>query len=225
MIQRNDLYPQMMAKLEAVGMQNEPVKLIGIRDESNQAGDVLNDYFLNCFDDKNVFLSLGTTDPGIHAYASHPEGAAHMCLGPHKKIWVIGTHAKSNPSFAHEALCSRSDRGCEPIKYWRDRNKDFIYSTGDDIQADPNAGINMHRASKISDVKTIGLYSEGCQVRVHAPDHEEMMAAIKKVPAVAATHFIGTNQRRFWQEEPGKDYWSYLFSYLLTPLSDWRIYP
>ena len=223
MIQRNDLYPQLMEKFEAVGMQNEPVKLIGIRDEAGQKDDVINDYLIHCTDGENVFVSLGTTDPGIHALVSHPEGPAHMCLGLHEKIWVIGTHAKSIPSFAHEALCSRPDRGCKPIRYWRDRNKDFIYSTGDDIQADPNAGINMHRASKISDIKQIGLYFEGCQGRIHAADHEAMMDTIKKVPAVAATHFIGTNQRRFWQEEPGADYWSFLFSYLLTLRSEWRL--
>jgi len=223
MILRNDLYPQMMAKLEAVGMQNEPAKLIGIRNEDGQKDDLLNDFLLHCTDGKNVFLSLGTTDPGIHARISHPEGPAHMCLGLHKQIWVIGTHAKSNPAFAHEALCSRSDRGCQPVKYWRDRNKDFIYSIGDDIQADPDAGINMHRASKCSDIKQIGLYFEGCQGRIRASDHEAMMDAIKKVPKVAATHFKGTNQHRFWQEEPGADYWAYLFSYLLTLKTEWKL--
>ena len=223
MVLRNDLFDQMMQKLESAGMQNEPVKLIGIRDESGQADDIINDVFLHCTDGKNVFMSRGTTDPGVHAMAAHPEGAAHMCLGVHRNIWVIDTHARSVPSFAHEALCSRSDRGCQPVKYFRDRNRNFIYDSGDDIKANPDAGINMHRMSAVQELKQIGPYSEGCQCRVNSLDHVALLCDIKLVPEVAATHFIGTDKKRFWGETAGKDYWSYRFSYLLTSKADWTL--
>jgi len=222
MIQRNDLYPQMMQMLEEHGMQNEPVKLVGIRNEENQADDVINDYFLHCLDNENVFLCAGTTDPGIHSLVTHPDGPAHLCLGAHKNIWVIGTHAKSVSSFAHEALCSRPDRGCKPITFFRDKDKNFIYSSADSISGE-YVGLNMHRMSVVANRSLIGLYSEGCQVRVDHLDHEELMRGIKCVPEVAATHFIGSHNKSFYDEEPGKDYWSYLFSYLLTPLRDWQI--
>ncbi|HNX60079.1 MAG TPA: hypothetical protein PKK43_13345, partial [Spirochaetota bacterium] len=206
-----------------VGLHNEPVKLLGARNESNQKDDVINDRLIHCTDGKNVWVSVGTTDPGIHAMITHPEGAAHMCLGPHYKIWVLADFRESVPSFTHVALCARPDRGCKPVKYYRDKNKNFIYDKGDDIQADPDAGIAMHRMSKIKDVEKIGLYSEGCQARLHEPDHTAMINSILKVPEVAASHFVGTNKKRFWKETEGKDYWSYIFSYLLTLDTEWNV--
>jgi hypothetical protein len=207
---RNDLYNQVIEKFRAVGAGNEAVKLFNIRNESDQKNNIWNDFLGLCIDG-NVYISIGTTDPGTNAMLRHPEGVAHMCLGWHKNIWVIDTHARSISAFAHEALCSRPERGCKPIKYYRDRDKNFIYSTGDDIRED-FVGINMHRASKIKDVPEIGDYSDSCQVRVHCMDHEEMMELIKKVPEVAATKFIGKDR---------KEYYSYLFSLLLSLKSEW----
>lgn len=219
MIQRNDLLSQILAKFKAVGAADERVKLFSIRNldlmgkdsfsdatPGVDAGDDIHGY---CLDDTNVFLSLGTTRPGLHAYEVHPDGAGYMAVGFHKKIWVIDTHAANNPSFAHEALCQRSWRGCQAIAFWRDAKKEFKQGNNP-IQHSTECCMNMHRASVQSDLANIGLYGEGCMVRNNHIDHETMMNQIKKVPEVAATYNEKTKQ------------YSYLFSFLLTESTEWQ---
>jgi hypothetical protein len=222
MIQRNDLYNQVMEKFEAVGAQNEPVKLFGIGDDSNQINDVVNDLLGYCIG-QDVFLRVGSTNPGKHALVTHPEGAGHMCFGFHQKIWVIGQHAQNIPSFTHEALVQRNDRGCGPIMYWRDRHGDFTQDPDDPIESSLVCCMNMHRMSVQTNLQQIGLYGEGCQITQNHTEHETMMADIKEIPFVASTYFKWTNQKRFSDEIEGADYWEYLFSYLLTPMSKWQL--
>jgi len=207
MKQRNDLYNQVIDKFERVDFECEPVKIFHIRDEKDQYNDVWNDYLGFIDKDKNVWLSIGTTDPGSNAYHRHSEGAAHMCLGLHKEIWVIDIHCKSIPIFAHEALCSRPERGCEPIKYWRDSNQNRIYDSNELI-LDNFIGINCHRASARRLVATIGDYSDACQVRQDINDHLLFMDALKQFDEVKAT-----------KKDIGV--YNYKFSCLLTLKQDW----
>jgi hypothetical protein len=217
MITRNDLLPQALAKFASVGAAFEPVKLFGISDTQDQKEDVINDML--CFispDQRNLYVSTGTTDPGIHAYVSHPNGAGHLCIGFHPKIWVIDTHAANIPSFAHEALCQRPERGCGTIRFWRDKLRHYIFDPlTDQMEFDTKENptcCNMHRMSKMHDETHIGLYGEMCQVRQHAGDHEEMMTMIKTFPQVAQTKY----------NINGVEKWAYLFSYLLTNKSEWE---
>lgn len=216
MLQRNDLLPQVQALFRAAGAADEPIKLFGIRNPALMGKDsfgvddgVLNgkdDILGYCVDNVNVFLSLGTTRPGLHAYETQPSGAAYMTMGYHKNIWVIDTHAANIPSFAHEALCQRSWRGCQAIAFWRDAKKEFKQGNNP-VQHSKDCCINMHRASVAKDLTEIGLYGEGCQVRNNHTDHETMMVQIKKSDVVASTY--------------KNNVYSYLFSYLLTDISEW----
>jgi len=192
----NKILPIILEKFKEVGAEQEPVKIFHIRNESDQNKDVWNDHL--CFIDKtgNIQVSIGTTDPGTNAYHRHPEGAAHMCLGWHKNIWVIDVHARNNVLFAHEALCSRPQRGCLPIKYWRDENKNRIYDSND-IILDNFIGINCHRASKIKDVSNIGDYSDACQVRLSFTDHMSFMAKIKEFDCVKDSFTKGVYTYKF----------------------------
>lgn len=204
MIQRNDLLPQILEKFP----KDIPVKLFHIRNESNQDKDVWNDWLGFVDSQNNVWLSVGTTDPGIHSYVVHKEGAAHMCLGFHENIWVIDIHAANNKLFAHEALCSRPARGCKGVKYYRDANKNYIYDSSD-IILDNFVGINCHRASAIKNTQLIGLYSEGCQVRQNVKDHVFFMKELKKFKVV--------------QDSLRNGIYTYRFSCLLTSINDWKL--
>lgn len=206
MIKRDDLYNQVIDKFKQFNFENEPVKIFHIRNESDQQKDVWNDFlgFIDCRN--NVWLSPGTTDPGTNSYHRHPEGSAHMCLGLHKEIWVIDIHAKNKPLFAHEALCSRPERGCKPIKFWRDKNRDRVY-TNEDIMIEGFIGINCHRASVRTAVPSIGDYSDGCQVRVDHNDHLYFMSAIELFNIVKDSKKNGI--------------YTYKFSCLLTLNTDW----
>lgn len=196
MEKRNELLTQVLQIFKKYGAEHTPVKLLHVRDESNQTADAWNDYLIHLDKDNNVWVSLGTTDPGNHAYTAHPEGAAHMMLGFHKEIWVIDTHAANNPAFAHEALCSRPARGCNGIKYYRDANKNRIYDNADKV-LNNFVGINCHRASKIQDVPKIGLYSEGCQVRRNATAHLQFIRDMKNFDVVKSSVKGGIYTYRF----------------------------
>lgn len=202
MILRNDLLDIVQQKFATYGAENEPVKIIHIRNESDQLKDIWNDYL--CFIDRdgNLWVSQGTTDPGVHAYVKHPRGAAHICIGFHVECWIIDIHAADNPRFAHEALCSRFTHGCKPIRYFRDNNRNRILDKEDTIFED-YVGLNCHRASSRQNVATIGLYGEGCQVRRNIDDHLHMMSQIKMFDCVSRV----------------KDY---RFSWILSPINEWN---
>ena len=157
---------------------NAPIKEInvfGIRDESNQSDDLFNDWLGIMTSDK-VYIWKGTTDPGINSL-NKSGGAAHLCPGYQPDIWVIDTHAKTNPLFAHKALCSRPNLGCLPTKIWRDANK----TTHKDEQEKGQSGyfgMNFHRASAVRLEQKIGLYSEGCQVTQDKKDFDFCMNLI-----------------------------------------------
>ena len=143
-----------------------PVNIFGIRFEENQKLDVFNDW-LGIATDKEIHLAKGTTDPGIEATKENKQGAAHLCLGFHRDIWAIDTHAANNPKFAHKAFCQRPELGTKPCLIWRDKNRDGTLDDNEPIVSG-YFGINMHRASIYGSSK-IGSYSWGCQVHQH-PD-------------------------------------------------------
>jgi hypothetical protein len=132
--------------------------IFGIRFEEDQAKDKFNDW-LGVWTQHEVFVTLGTTDPGRKATENKENGSAHLCSGYHKNIWQAGIHGKHNLAFAHPALVQT---GTGKVKIWRDKNKNYL--NDDNIIEEGWFGINFHRASKIKDVETIGDYSAGCQV-------------------------------------------------------------
>ena len=186
MIQHNEYLPRINELFKQYGGEDIAIKIIHIRDEKDQKKDVWNDALIFVDKDYNVWSSLGTTDPGSNAYLRHPEGAGHVCLGLHKQCWVIDIHAANNKAFKHEALCSRPQYGCKPIKFWRDKDKDRIYDT-DEIILQDYIGVNCHRASAHTGVPTIGDYSDMCQVRKWSSDHNFMMNSLKEFDIVKDT--------------------------------------
>jgi hypothetical protein len=210
MEKRNDLLPIILEKFEEIGIEakNEPVKIFHIRDESMQRYDVWNDKLCFIDNSNNVWISKGTTDPGSNSYHRHPEGSAHICLGWHRKVWVIDIHARSNKLFAHEALCNRPERGCRSISYFRDQNKNRIFDSSD-IKLYNFVGLNCHRASAIKDAAYIGDYSDGCQVRLNIGDHLFFMSKLKEFQCV--------------RDSLKNEKYGYLFSFLLIDIKDIKI--
>jgi len=202
LIQKNELLEELTALYAKAGAEMGRINIFGIQDESGQENDIWNDW-LGINIDSDVWVWKGTTNPGRKTQEK-ASGAGHMAYGFHNKIWCIDIHAPSIKNWAHEALCQRPAHGCGAIKYWRDVNKHFIFDPETDkIESSKECYMNFHRASKAQDVTTIGTYSEGCQVTLHAADLEEVLEKIKAVDEVAV------------------DPKGYLFSYLLTNISEW----
>lgn len=204
LIQKNELLDQLKSLYEKYEGTMGAINLFGIGDDSDQDQDIWNDWLgLNIGED--IWIWKGTTNPGKDATMHKEGGAAHFATGFHPKIWCLDTHAPSNPSFAHEALCQRINRGCGAIRYWRDINKTFKFDESvNKYETSKECYMNFHRASKLQDVKVIGNYSEGCQVSNHAADLEDILKKIKAVPEFA------------------KNPKGYLFSYLLTSIDEWE---
>ena len=204
LILRNDLLDQLKALYTKYNGVMGPVNLFGIEDETDQKEDVFNDWLgLNI--GTQVWIWKGTCNPGIKAMQDHPDGAGHMAFGFQKDIWCFDVHAPNIPSWSHRALCQRPARGTGVIKFWRDKNKHFIYDPDTDkIEESKECYMNFHRASAAQDVSTIGVYSAGCQVSQNVTDFTTILTQIETVPEVR------TNIQK------------YLFSYLLTNKTEWN---
>lgn len=198
--QKNELLPQLVSLYEKYNGTMSDINIFGIQDESDQDKDFWND-LLGLNIGSNIWLWKGTTNPGKLA-VDHEGGAAHVCYGFHKDIWIKDFHAPNNPSFRHEALCQRGWLGTKPITIWRDVDKNFIQNEHDPIMSGVDYCINFHRASLVRDVPVIGDYSAGCQVTQHAQDFINILSIIKE------TDIFKNNPK-------------YLFSYLLTNKKDW----
>lgn len=182
MTERNDLIPQIEAMYKKYGGVLDPeFNQFGIRNPENQNKDIFNDTLgIYLPKEKKVLIYTGTTDPGTSCTFKKSGGAAHMCEGFHKDIWVLEIHAKiSNPKFAHEAFCQRPEHETGPVKIWRDVNKNYIED--DNVYQSGNwFGINKHRASKLYVVHEIDDYSWGCIVAQDAKDHEKEVEIAKQ---------------------------------------------
>jgi hypothetical protein len=163
--------PELLNQLRTYyASKNIPVdetNIFGVRFEEDQQKDLFNDW-LGVWTQHNVFVAIGTTDPGKKTTETSLKGAAHLICGYHSRIWQAGIHGQHNPLFAHPALCQTGNK----ISVWRDKNKDFDYDKETDFIDTGYFGINFHRASKIKDVETIGDYSAGCQVMQNEKDFQ-----------------------------------------------------
>ncbi|HOW81358.1 MAG TPA: hypothetical protein PK573_02255 [Spirochaetota bacterium] len=149
------------------------INIFGIQNEGDQALDSFNDLIgFEC--DGSVRVFPGTTDPGIEATEKKSGGAAHLCLGYHRDIWMIGIHAKSNQAFAHEAFIQTGNE----VVIWRDRDRDGVQDETDPVERG-YFGINLHRAS-IHGSKIIGAYSYGCQVLQNPADLQIILSIAKQ---------------------------------------------
>jgi hypothetical protein len=159
--------PELLLKFQNYYNQNnieiEEINIFGVRYEVNQHLDLWND-LLGIWTVHNVYCWTGTTDPGKHATETSKKGAAHLCSGYHKNIWMVGIHAQNNPKFAHQALRQLGNK----VKIWRDINHN--YENDEKIYEYDYLGINWHRASKYNNLLEIGPYSEGCQVTRNIDD-------------------------------------------------------
>jgi len=159
------------SKYSSLNIPLDEINIFGIRYDMNQEDDVWNDK-LGIMTANNIYLWIGTTDPGKKATKTSEKGAAHLCLGYHKNIWQVGIHGTHNPNFAHNALVQTGNK----VKIWRDKNKDFKENDG--FYDEGYFGINFHRASKVENVLYIGPFSAGCQVTQDVKDFEFAMNLI-----------------------------------------------
>lgn len=102
-----------------------------------------------------------TTDPSdlLLEKPINAMGTAILKEGHHKALWTLGYHKQRDD---HRALVQ-----CNPCWVYRDNDRNTRINTGLPVEHGI-FGINMHRASAVSNNRRIGLYSAGCQVHYDA---------------------------------------------------------
>jgi len=142
------------------------VNIMGIRNDSNP-GEWNDSIIVNI--DKKIWKYEATVDPSVY-YTNKPlnkKGTAHLCLGFHKNMWILGMHRGK-----YTALVQRGGK----CKIWRDKNKNF--KDDDNIVEYKYSAINLHHG--YSKRGKIGLHSAGCQVIRNKSEFEDFIRNIKK---------------------------------------------
>jgi hypothetical protein len=93
------------------------------------------------------------------------QGTAILVEGHHKALWVLGYH---KGRYDHRALVQS-----KPCLVYRDNDRNSRINTNLPIEHGM-FGINMHRASAVSNNRMIGLYSAGCQVHYNSRRFREV---------------------------------------------------
>jgi len=156
------------------------VNIVGVRSSvttANLFDDAMLLLYKNKKDQWEAASSVITTDPG-EKYLMHPLGAkgtAILVPGQYRGAYQVDTHARSNPKFAHEALCQRGAK----LKVWRDNNRDKVLDHDPESIDEGWHGINIHR-SKVGEADYVGSYSAGCQVFKNGTDYKLFLDVIKR---------------------------------------------
>jgi hypothetical protein len=152
------------------------VNIVGIRHKGAKANR-FDDRICIVFKDSQGWVTreyAATTDPGLY-WLNRPmnlQGTAVLSPGQYRGVYMIDKHRGK-----YDALCQRLG----PVSVRRDRDTD------DEIDWDNlstktagNYFINIHRASASRSVKTVGVFSAGCQVIQSPDDFDSFMQIVKK---------------------------------------------
>lgn len=160
------------------GYPIDEINLFMIRNEDGQNSDGINDVF-GIWNNKlnKIFIMKGSSDPGKYwtefgGAGKYRKGVAHMCYGYHPKIWCVDKHKGK-----YRALCNRRWKGCKPIKFWRDANKNYIKDAGEKVEKGW-IGLNLHRMKRWVESTKVGKYSAGCQTVANPKDYDEMIQIV-----------------------------------------------
>ena len=134
-----------------------------------------------------------TTDPSDLNLIKpiNSKGCAILKEGQFRNAFKIGKHKGDYPALVQ----------VKPLPLYRDNNRDNKLDLSGRISYEM-AGINIHRASKWKIIRTIGLYSAGCQVFESVRDYED-----KFMPLV----------------NKAKDLYGNSFTYTLTNIKEFKL--
>jgi hypothetical protein len=156
------------------GRKPYDLNIVGVRSynmRANKFDDNINVFYKNTKKDWEVRVYKITTDPGSY-YLENPmkvAGTAIMVPGQYRSSHKIGTHK------TYEALVQR---GKNPIKIYRDSNKDEILDMSSDTVTEGWYGINIHKAG--SNSKIVHKWSAGCQVFKTSSDFKDFMTLVNR---------------------------------------------
>lgn len=151
------------------------LNIIGVRADkdnrvTNEFDDIIIVEYSTLTGSKQVMFSI-TTEPGRY-YMEHPlnaKGTAILVPGQYRNCWVLGKHN------GYTALCQ-----VNPVRVYRDGNKDLIYDLNFSKIDTGLFGINIHRSSEYKTLQTVNMYSAGCQVFQSPKDYSKFINLCKE---------------------------------------------
>jgi hypothetical protein len=167
------------------------LNIVGIRNSDTK------DKVTNRFDDKITlsykvdgkwqFYSFDcTTDPGTHWVENimRKEGVAILKPGQYRSSHKIRKHQGR-----YEALGQQN-----PVKVYRDNNRDHVYNLYEESVQEGLFGINIHRATKYANKKSsqVDKWSAGCQVIAANDDWKLFMKICRKARDTWSNNFTYT---------------------------------
>lgn len=166
------------------------LNIVGVRNDLNGNG------VSNEFDDK-LYLSFTnsdgvlvfkeydiTTDPGKH-WMNHPlntDGTAILVPGQYRGSHMLGLHQGK-----YEALRQKN-----PVKVYRDNDRDNEYDTDVKSIQEGTFGINIHRSNPYSESYYVDKWSAGCQVFKSVHDFNEFMDICRDASKIWGNSFTYT---------------------------------
>tara|TARA_Y100000592_G_scaffold41021_1_gene64961 strand:- start:57 stop:674 length:618 start_codon:yes stop_codon:yes gene_type:complete len=167
------------------------LNIVGVRNSDTK------DKVTNRFDDK-ITLSYKvdgkwqfhsfdcTTDPGTHWVENimRKEGVAILKPGQYRSSHKIRKHQGR-----YEALGQQN-----PVKVYRDNNRDHMYDLYEESVQEGLFGINIHRATKYAGKKSsqVDKWSAGCQVIASNDDWKLFMKICRKARDTWSNNFTYT---------------------------------
>lgn len=170
---------------EDVNNKGYDVNIVGVRNSApgTKVTDLFDDMLTVSYkvDGRWVFKQWpATTDPGRRGVIEYgnANGVARMVPGQYRRSHTIGLHQGK-----YEAL-----RQVNPVKIYRDSNKDMNYDTNKITEG--VFGINIHKAGV--DTKKVSNWSEGCTVFKKEDDFNEFMKICKEAAKLHGAFFTYT---------------------------------
>lgn len=164
------------------------VNIIGVRTK-DLTPNTFNDYITISYKDKsNKWIFLGfeaTTDPGLY-WLNKPmnvKGTAIVKEGQYKKLWRFGLHS------GYKALIQ-----INPIKVYRDNNRDNYFNLNSDTIEEGLFTINCHRAHLTILQWVVEKYSAGCQVFRKASSFDKFYKILEESEQLTFDYTLVTEQ-------------------------------
>ena len=160
------------------------LNIVGLRSKSitpNQFDDEFHVFYKLPAGHWQYHIFKATTDPGTFWLRNpmQPQGTAILAEGQNLSCYELGMHRGK-----YVALVQR-----KPITIIRDYNRDAILDFKNGTKTTGLYGVNIHRANRIGNTKTVDKNSAGCQVFENANDFDFFIKLCKKHRSLYGNHF------------------------------------
>ena len=160
------------------------LNIVGLRSKSiipNQFDDELHVFYKLPTGQWQYHIFKATTDPGTF-WLRNPmqaQGTAILAEGQNVGCYELGLHRGK-----YLALVQR-----KPITIIRDYNRDAVLDFKNGTKTTGMYGVNIHRANRVGNTKTVDKNSAGCQVFENASDFDLFIRLCKKHTSLYGNHF------------------------------------